>query len=441
MGDFLSTMIASFQSGTAEGVSIAFFDFSFLLFVISSVGYGVHLLRRTQGPWLVGFGALCVGIATMTLALALRWIAAGWAHPPWTNLYESLVFFSWGLNLSYIVMELKYRVRVAGAFIVPIAMIGMGIASMTGNKEISPLMPALQSIWLHLHVCSASIGYAMFIVAFGFAILYLFRDGLPMPFFHMASAVFSILSIVAVTKFRVFLLSYPLSKGVLHNGEIFKATIPGTDPQQFYQIELPGLGIFLFITMFLFGVSAVISYRAAEKGTQGERRSFFALLLPMILFLFALFQLVHESGSTPGFYLKLNGYAFALMAFSWFLGLASLMLSLGGEGLREHLPAARTLDRLTYKSIMVAFPILFFVIVSGAIWANEAWGRYWGWDPKETSSLVTLIVYLIYLHTRVTKGWMGRRTAYIAIAGFASVVFTYLGVNLVISGLHSYAAG
>jgi cytochrome c-type biogenesis protein CcsB len=90
---------------------------------------------------------------------------------------------------------------------------------------------------------------------------------------------------------------------------------------------------------------------------------------------------------------------------------------------------------------MVGFPLMTLVIVTGAIWANKAWGRPWGWDPKETASLVTWIIYLLYLHTRLTQGWTGRRSNLVAIVGFLSVVFTYLGVNLLLSGLHAYATG
>jgi cytochrome c-type biogenesis protein CcsB len=439
---FIKEMLASLQSGAVADAAIGFFDLSFILFIISTICYLTFLLRRKNGIWLVGFSSLCVGIATMTTALILRWIAAGWEHPPWSNLYESLVFFSWGLIVSYVVVELRYRVKVAGAFIVPIVMIAMGIASLSGNKDITPLMPALQSLWLHFHVFSAAIGYAMFIVAFGFAVLYLFRDQLPMPWFHAAAATFNVLAFIAVTRGQVFLMRFPLIKGVVQGGHVFKSRVPETAPVQFHEVEIQGMGLFMFIIMALFVASGVVSFLAAKNGEEkSKRNSFFAFLLPVILFFLALAQLSAKSGDLPGFFLSLNIYSFALLAFSWFFSVVSLMLHVGGESLREHLPEAKILDKLTYKSIMVAFPILFFVIVSGAIWANEAWGRYWGWDPKETASLVTWIVYLIYLHTRITKGWMGRPTAYIAIIGFASVVFTYLGVNLVISGLHSYATG
>ena len=102
-------------------------------------------------------------------------------------------------------------------------------------------------------------------------------------------------------------------------------------------------------------------------------------------------------------------------------------------------PSLDSLDELAYKTIVVGFPLLTIGIVTGAAWANYAWGSYWSWDPKETWSLITWFVYAIFLHARVTRDWRGRRTAILSILGFVAVVFTYFGVNYLLSGLHSYA--
>jgi cytochrome c-type biogenesis protein CcsB len=108
-------------------------------------------------------------------------------------------------------------------------------------------------------------------------------------------------------------------------------------------------------------------------------------------------------------------------------------------GLGGVLPAARNLDTLAYRVIAFAFPVWTFAIIAGAIWAEAAWGRYWGWDPKETWSFITWVVYACYLHARATSGWRGRRAAMIALAGFACLAVDYYVVNIWISGLHSYA--
>jgi cytochrome c-type biogenesis protein CcsB len=105
---------------------------------------------------------------------------------------------------------------------------------------------------------------------------------------------------------------------------------------------------------------------------------------------------------------------------------------------RRGLPRRELLDEISYKAVMIGYPFLTLTIVLGAVWANIAWGRYWGWDPKETASLVTWLIYGAYLHARVVRGWRGERAAYLLLLGFAAVLFTYFG-NLFFGGLHSYS--
>ncbi len=104
------------------------------------------------------------------------------------------------------------------------------------------------------------------------------------------------------------------------------------------------------------------------------------------------------------------------------------------------LPALEMLDELIYKANAVGFLLLGIGIITGAVWANYAWGSYWSWDPKETWSLITWLIYAAFLHARLTRGWRGRRTAILSIIGFCGVLFTFFGVNYVLSGLHSYAS-
>ena len=118
---------------------------------------------------------------------------------------------------------------------------------------------------------------------------------------------------------------------------------------------------------------------------------------------------------------------------------AKLGLPSQAAGIMQHLPSAVLLDRLSYRSILFAFPVWTFGVMAGAIWADHAWGRYWGWDPKETWSFITWVVYAMFLHARATAGWRGRRAGYIQLIGFGCLLFNVVGINLWVSGLHSYA--
>ncbi len=109
------------------------------------------------------------------------------------------------------------------------------------------------------------------------------------------------------------------------------------------------------------------------------------------------------------------------------------------EDVNKALPSLQTIDSLLYRTVGVAFPLLSLLLITGAVWANESWGRYWGWDSKEVGALVAWVAYAGFLHTRISHGWRGRRSAYFALLGFALVIFTWLGVSYLLPGLHSYA--
>lgn len=130
----------------------------------------------------------------------------------------------------------------------------------------------------------------------------------------------------------------------------------------------------------------------------------------------------------------------AYSALSVSFGAAALYLLRSAlPGLAARLPGAAVLDEVAYWSVLVGFPLLTLGIALGAYWADTAWGRYWGWDPKETSALLTWFVYAGYLHARGLRSWEGKRAAWLLVLGFGAVLFTYFGVNFLISGLHSYS--
>ncbi len=135
------------------------------------------------------------------------------------------------------------------------------------------------------------------------------------------------------------------------------------------------------------------------------------------------------------------GAAFNIGAIAAILYLVRTRAEARGDvrGYLARIPSAETLDRVSYRFHAFAFPLWTFTIAAGAIWAQYAWGRFWGWDPKETWSLVTWIIYAVYLHARATAGWKGHRAAVVAIIGLVSFWFNFIGINLLVSGLHSYA--
>ncbi len=142
-----------------------------------------------------------------------------------------------------------------------------------------------------------------------------------------------------------------------------------------------------------------------------------------------------------GFHVSTAIIAYGAFGVSFVLSFIFLLRDrMKGRGfLDEHIPGREVLDVISYRSVSLGLLFLTFTIVTGAIWAERAWGSYWSWDPKETWSLVTWLVYAVYLHLRLRRGWQGRAAAIFAVVGFICVIFTYIGVNTFLPGVHSYA--
>ena len=270
-------------------ISTKMFSSVTFLYLAGTVLYFNYVAFRSERLGKFASGLSWATLLLHTAAILLRWVESyqlGMGHAPLSNMYESLVFFSWCIALFYLLWERKLKSRVLGAFILPFAFLFIAYASLAPgvSSKIDPLVPALQSNWLHAHVITCFLSYASFALSCGVSVLYLIKN------------------------------------------------------------------------------------RKKEKGKK-------------------------ETGWISLF------------------------------------PPLESLDALVYKTIAVGFPLLTIGIITGAAWANYAWGSYWSWDPKETWSLITWFVYAIFLHARFAREWRGKRTAVLSVIGFAAVIFTYFGVN------------
>jgi cytochrome c-type biogenesis protein CcsB len=213
----------------------------------------------------------------------------------------------------------------------------------------------------------------------------------------------------------------------------------------------PWSNMYEFTIAFAAGITAF--YTVFERFYEDEERErsarvLGALAMPVVFAMLAVTAaffpsdvrpLVPALQNTDLLAIHVAAMVIAYGALSVSFAAAVLYLAQGRENRFARLPSAETLDDIAYRSVMLGFPVLALGIALGAYWANSAWGRYWGWDPKETSALVTWLIYGIYLHMRGLRNWSGTRSAIVLIAGFAAVMFTYFAVNLWVSGLHSYA--
>ena len=194
-----------------------------------------------------------------------------------------------------------------------------------------------------------------------------------------------------------------------------------------------------------FALGTVVSYAIFERRYQA--RSVGVLVVPVAIGLLAYATTIPSTieplvPALQNQELLTIHVAMAIVSYGVFatsFGAAVMQLIQGKKNRFDFLPTAATLEELSFRSVVVGFPFFAMLLVLGAYWGNIAWGRYWAWDPKETSALVTLLIYAAYLHTRNLSSWKGTRSAVLLIVGFAAVLFTYFAVNLWIVGLHSYA--
>jgi cytochrome c-type biogenesis protein CcsB len=254
--------------------------------------------HAAASPWVRAALALTMtGLACHVTGILTRGVAEH--RIPWGNMYEFITAITCAAVLAFLVVALRYRVYSIGLFVMAPIVLGLGLCATVLYTAVGPLVPALHSYWIAIHVTAMIVAIGSYVVAAVMTVLYLVAD------------------------------------------------------------------------------------RYSRRGPELPEAGFGAVL--------------------------------------------------------RRLPTRDALDRLSYRTVVFAFPVWTFAVIAGAIWADQAWGRYWGWDPKETWSFITWVVYAGYLHARATAGWRGRKAAYIQLAAFTCLLFNLVGVNLWITGLHSYA--
>jgi cytochrome c-type biogenesis protein CcsB len=358
--------------------SSTFFGLSTVAYILAMMTYITYLAFRNSTIGIVATAITVTGFISQTLALGMRWKEFAdigqmgiLRAVPLTNLYESLIFFIWCLILAYLVIEFKYKNRSFGAFITPVAALALAFIDISGmSTDIQPLVPALQSNWLLVHVMMSFTSYALFSISFSTGLMYL----------------------IVRTEKR-------------------------SEPAYIFWTVM--LSVFI-ITLSAMGLD-YLTFKVSIKSQEELIKSF--------LFKASFFS------SSP-----------AVAVVSWFIAAAFTFFIWRFGGILKKIIVSfnishEMLDEITYKSIAIGFPIFTLGgLIFGAIWADQAWGKYWTWDPKETWSLITWFFYAFYLHSRLMRGWKGKKVAIVAVLGFMAVIFTYLGVNLLLSGLHSYGA-
>lgn len=452
-------------------------------YISASVLLVTNLFVREKILGQLGLLTVAVGYSFGLSGWMIRWIEAGdqegwidgrvWRYYPLDNLYALTLGFVCGAALATLIVIRKPKYRNVGALSMPILTVVLTLGILLGD-QINTLQPVLDSYWRPIHVSIATLAYGVCLVSFGIAFAYLLKDGIRSEAIAIGILLFGVLVYLTVGDF-----------GIPFHGEYSASLMMGTQSLRVRAV-LPGIGPLMIAVVLLILASFalfVIDWRKQHASSRKWAwRSFGAaavlqgVVVAMLFYTiprldkpseaipdwsyqtFGSWLVEQMEGNVPagtpdqigrawvqqnaaGLRLSPKGNPVELGALvGLFVALLMGWLVSRKRSLVDSaLPPIQTLDSLLYRTVSVAFPLLSLLLITGAVWANESWGRYWGWDSKETGALVSWMAYAGYLHTRIAHGWRGRRSAYFALLGFGLVVFTWLGVSYLLPGLHSYA--
>lgn len=379
---------------------------AFILYLVATVFFGGTIKDKKNGQnkkgiaGKIGITITLIGFAAQVLFTITRWIASG--HAPVSNLFEFMTFFGMSLVLAFIILYFIYRVGVLGLFALPIAMILIAFASMFPT-EISPLQPSLQSNWLYIHITTVSFGNAILSISFVTGLIYLIRQ-------INQSARSKRTTWLEVILFSLFIFIGFSVITVIFNALDYSVEFesPGENEPEVTEYQLP----------------AIVGPYKGELATEGKMDA----LVEMPEWLDAK---------------KFNTFIWSVLTALIIYGLFRVIFRKRvGAAIQPYLQKTNPdlLDEITFRAVAIGFPVFTLGgLVFAAIWAQQAWDRFWGWDPKEVWALVTFLFYTAFLHLRLSRGWHGEKSAWLTVVGFAIIMFNLVAVNLILVGLHSYA--
>ncbi|MEM7402505.1 MAG: cytochrome c biogenesis protein CcsA [Myxococcota bacterium] len=396
---------------------------------------------------------------------------SGWArfvtftqHPPWSNLYEILVFMGWGAVLATLWAQTRWRVGFLSPFAVCLALLALAAASLN-DSLLKPLVPALRSKWILVHVLSASVAYACGSLTAWSSFLYLLRVHTPARTYMIAAVVLLLSGGIGLCMGGSSLLTtgqyWVRVYAWQPQGQVAVQQLVNNQEQPFWVIS-PLVGPAMFTAVVLWVGTAMLLLTASARKRQNSAWRMVTNMLHWagtISGMLALAAMLYNGltalpvlpGSQQAAQLYPSGpWQLSLRSHVWDASLLLIVICLQllagvcymlPNIAKRYLPAANKLDTVAYGSGSVTFALMSVVLVTGALWAHYAWGRYWAWDPKEVGALLIWLTYAEYLHLRLAP--YGKQWApVVAAMGFFVILAGFLGVNLgwFAPGLHSYGS-
>ncbi|PEZ05768.1 c-type cytochrome biogenesis protein CcsB [Bacillus sp. AFS018417] len=382
-------------------ISSNFLFAAFVLYLIATLFFGGAIKEKGRKWANIGISITILGFAAQSVYFVTRWIASG--HAPVSNFFEFGTFFGMMMVGAFIIMYFIYKTSILGLFALPVAILLIAYASMF-PREITPLIPSLKSYWLQIHVTTAAAGQAILAISFIAGVIYLLKNvdqsKKSKQTFWLEAVIFSLVCVIGF-----------IAATTAFSSVKYEAKFQWIDKNE-RQAEM------------VYNLPALVGPHEGKLVTTDK-------LEPVI--------------ETPAI---INAKKLNTVIWSIFIGTGLYILL--RLILRKRVAAAiqpvvqkvdsDLLDEIGYRSVAIGFPVFTLgALIFAMIWAQIAWTRFWGWDPKEVWALITWLFYAAFLHLRLSKGWHGEKSAWLAVIGFAIIMFNFVVVNLVIAGLHSYA--
>ncbi|GAB3072040.1 c-type cytochrome biogenesis protein CcsB [Salinicoccus sesuvii] len=384
---------------------------AFILYLVAMLPLATSIKSKSKKPAKIGVAMVIVGFILQVSYFILRWIAQG--HAPVSNMYEFITMFAIMIVAGYLITYFYFRTNLFGLFALPISMLLMAYGSMF-SREVAPLIPALQSSWLAIHVITVTLAYGILSMSAVAGLIYLLKA---VPATEKSWRARFLEAIMAgIVTVIVFIGTTVVMQNVIGYQDDFLYT-DKQGQNQVAEYHLPSLVNF---------EGAVAVENVGDNNYEQAEHFHSGINLPPII----------DSQ-------KLNTVIWSVILGAIVYGIVRLILRKRIIALLKpwsNKADLNLMDEIGYRSVIIGFPIFALGgIFFAAIWAQIAWSRFWGWDPKETWAFITFMFYTIFLHLRLNRGYEGEKSAWLAIIGFLLILFNLIAINLLVAGLHSYA--
>ena len=416
---------------------IVLFWIAFWCYFLGFISFALYVPIRSKAIGYIGGAVMLLGFVPHTVGFFIRWHLAD--HVPLSNMYEYMSLMSWMAVLSLGILVFRYKKPLIGVFIAPVVFMLMVTASLLPKSISQQLVPALQSYWLTIHVTLAALGSGAFAVATAVAFIYLLKSGNPEsnPGNKLGSQVVIPGIVSALVLPWVFYLLgtvtglFPISSELL--------VIPSQKVIEGTGGFFIAFGMFLPLAFTIWSIWHLQSIKRTGSGAAGARLvavTFASFLVgSLIVGLLISGDNIVVSPNSPYKVFEFLGMAYFISIPVFFV----LWWFMTKSGLLERIPMnVDILDEINYKAIALGYPLYTVgALFAGAIWAEQAWGQFWGWDPKEVGSLIIWLFYSGFLHARYHRKWKGNRAAILSLCGFGMILLSFFG-NYFFGGQHTY---